>query len=558
MERMSTDHPWQAHYPVQIPWDSKITPAPLHTILLKTCQQYPNHWAIDFYGKKYRYQELLQLVNCFCKGLQEYGVVKNTKVGLLLPNCPHYIIAYYAILQTGGVVVNFNPLHSFSEIKKQALDAQVDYFITLNFKELFNKVHALQKEKIVKKIIVAHIEKTLPFPKNILFRLVNKKKTVTIIPQKNNVTFESLLENAGDFKKISVNKENNAVLQYTGGTTGHPKGAELTHAALYSNTMQAAMWFTGLKEGKERMLAVLPFFHVFSMTVVMNLSVRTATMMVIHSRFKLITVLRDIARKKITLLPAVPSIFAAINNNKRSVFFDFRTLKLGISGGAPLPVSVKRQFEKLAKCSIVEGYGLTEASPIICANPLFGKHKEGSVGLPLPATDICITRLGSDKALPAYEKGEICVRGPQLMRGYFAREKETATIFQNGYLRTGDLGYMDDEGYLYVVDRIKEMIITNGYNVYPREIEDILYEHPDVVEAAVIGMPDAIKGQKIVAIVVTRKTNILSSETLRSFVKEQLASYKIPKDIIFTKTLPKTLIGKIDKKKLIAQYRDIQ
>jgi len=343
-------------------------------------------------------------------------------------------------------------------------------------------------------------------------------------------------------------------LQYTGGTTGAPKGAMLTHANLYTNTIQTAMWFNRTEAGVERILGVLPLFHVFAMTAVMNAGIFHGAELILLPRFRIDTVLQAIHKKRPTLFPGVPTMFAAINDYKQLEKFDLYSLKFCLSGGAPLPMRVKEEFESLTGCKLVEGYGLTETSPVATVIPPFGVYKERSVGLPLPQTIVEVTALDDPmRVLPPGATGEICIRGPQVMVGYWRRPEETATTMAGGRLHTGDIGHIDEEGYIYITDRAKDLILVGGYNVYPRMVEEAILRHPAVADVAVCGIPDDYRGETVKAFIVTRPDHTLTMGDLKAFLRDKLAPFEMPRSIAIRATLPRTLIGKISRKDLIAE-----
>jgi long-chain acyl-CoA synthetase len=345
-----------------------------------------------------------------------------------------------------------------------------------------------------------------------------------------------------------------ALLQYTGGTTGLPKGAMLTHANLYANAIQTAMWFTKMVDGGERILGVLPLFHVFAMTVVMNGGLSRGAELILLPRFRLDTVLEAIHKRRPTLFPGVPTMFAAINGHKQLEKYDLSSLKFCLSGGAPLPARVKREFESLTGCMLVEGYGLTESAPVVTVNPFFGANKEGSVGLPLPGTIIEITAVDDPgRVLPPGATGEICVRGPQVMAGYRNQPEETEAALAGGRLHTGDVGFMDAQGYTYITDRIKDLILVGGFNVYPRNVEEAILRHPAVAEVAVCGIPDAYRGETVKAFIVLRPGHSLTQGELRAFLQDKLAPFEMPRMVALRDSLPRTQLGKVDRKELVAE-----
>lgn len=552
-----SDYHWLKHYPKNLEWNTTFLPRPLYSILDDTVEKYPDHLAIDFLGKEYSYTLLGDMVNRVAAGLQSIGVERETRVGIFMPNCPQYIVAYYAILKAGGTVVNFNPLYSEHEIEHQITDSNVEVMFTLNLRILYPKLKPFIGATCLRKVVVGFFQEALPLSKAALYTVAKAKDLY--LPPKNefHVTFNELLSSdpiAGDALPNILPGEHMAVMQYTGGTTGVPKGAMLTHANLYINTLQSSMWMDGLDEGQEIMLAVLPFFHVFAMTVALNLSIYNGFKIIPHPRFELKTILADIQSKRPTMFPGVSTLYATINNYKHLARYDLTSIKKCISGGGPLPLEVQQKFQELTGCSLVEGYGLTESSPVTHCNPMFGDAVEGSIGLPLPGT-IGEVINPQDRAtpMPVGEIGEICIRGPQVMRGYLNQPEETTNVLRNGRLHTGDLGYMDERGYFYIVDRLKEMIIVGGYNVYPRNVEEVIYAHEAVAECAVIGLDHPRRGQMIKAYVVLKDKAELDVDTLKQYLRENMSRYAVPHDVEFRSELPKSPIGKILKKELIAE-----
>ncbi len=547
-----TDKPWITSYPKDIKWDAEIGSHPLYSIFDNTVHNFPDKTAIDFLGKTYSYSELDGLVGAVATGLQDIGVVKGTKVGLFLPNCPQFVVAYFAILKAGGTVVNFSPLYSESELEHQLVDSETEIMITLNLKVLYPKIAPLMGRGKLRHIIVGNMVEVLPFPKSFLFPIFRATEIARVKYGTSVTKWELLCNYDYALKPVHIKPEEDiAVIQYTGGTTGTAKGAMLSHANVYANAVQASLWCNTIEGEEGKMLAVLPFFHVFAMTVVMNLSIYRGFEIIIHPRFELKHVLKDIQRKKPSLMPGVPTMYTAINNYPNIKDYDLSSLKICISGGAGLPVEVKTKFEKLTGCSLVEGYGLTESSPVNCCNPLSGVNKKGSIGLPLPQTEILIENMEqSGNFLAPNQRGELCVKGPQVMLGYWKNEAETHQTIQDGILRTGDVAYMDEDGYVFIVDRIKELIIAGGYNIYPRHVEEAIYQHEAVLEAAVIGKKDPYRGETVKAVVALKKGKKLSAEELKEFLADKLGRYEIPTHVEFRDELPKTMIGKISKKDL--------
>lgn len=547
-------HTWEGSYPAGVDWAEPIPARPLYSIFDEAVAQFAGRPCVDFLGRRYTYGEISDLVNRAAKGFQRLGVARGTRVGLCLPNSPYYLVCYFAVLKLGGIVVNFNPLYVERELATQIIDSQTEIMVTLDLAALYDKVAKMFDQAGLGQIVVCRMADILPQPKRLLFSVLKRGELAAIPADPRNVRFADLTENDGRYQPVDVDPGEVAVLQYTGGTTGVPKGAMLTHANLLANTVQVFRWFPGLQRGEERLLGVLPFFHVFAMTVVMNLGIAAGAELILLPRFELEMLLKTIHKRRPTLFPGVPTIYTAINNAPTLKKYDVSSIKFCISGGAPLPVEVKHEFEKLTGCNLVEGYGLTEASPVTNCNPIGGIDKAGSIGIPLPGTIIEI-RSPDDpgKLMPTGEKGEVCVIGPQVMAGYWKRPDDTAKTIVDGRLRTGDIGYMDRDGYVFLVDRIKDVILCGGYNVYPRNVEEAIYLHPAVVEVIVIGVPDAYRGQAPKAFVRLRDDATCTEKELKDFLADKLSKIELPREIEFRAELPKTMIGKLSKKELVAE-----
>lgn len=553
---MSKDqsYPWENHYPEGLDWRMDIPAYPVYQMLDETAANHGGSPAFDFLGFKYTWAEINDLTKRFAKGMQDMGVTKGTKVGIFLPNCPYFVIAYYALMRIGATAVNYNPLYAEKELANMIEDSETDVMITADLEILYSKMGKMLTGTRLNHIIVCRFTDVLPFPKNILFKLV-KGKELADIPENKRVTwYDALIDNDGSVKSPDINpREDVALLQYTGGTTGLPKGAMLTHANIVANTEQAGAWL-GCEAGEDKMLGVLPFFHVFAMTAVMNMSVKKAMEIIALPRFDLDQTLDLIQKKKPTVFPAVPAIINGINNHKKLSKFDLSSIKYCISGGAPLAVEVKKKFETKTGCVAVEGYGLTESSPVVCCNPRVGENKAGSIGLPFPQTVVEILDIETGKPVAVGERGELCATGPQVMKGYWNRPDATKDTLKNGRLHTGDIAIMDEQGYVFIVDRIKDMIITNGYNVYPRNVEEAIYEHPSVEECIVAGLPDAQRGEIVKAWIKCKEGRTLNAEDLKAFLKDKISSMEIPKRIEFRdEALPKTMIGKLSRKDIIEE-----
>lgn len=554
---MADAYPWLTHYPRGIDWHTRLSGRPLYTILDDAASRWGKQTALEFFGKTYSYSKLKEMVDRIARGLHEQGIGKGSRVGLFMPNCPQYVMCYFAILKVGATVVNFNPLYSEKEISHQILDANVETIVTVNLKAIYPKLVPFIGTTALKRIIGCKFEEAMGLTKRALFTAAKSKDIISYPKDQHHVLLNDLLQYPDLVVPPRIDPDKDiAVLQYTGGTTGVPKGAVLTHANLYCNAVQCTLWMNGLEPGREKMLAVLPFFHVFAMTVAMNLAIYNGLEIIIHPKFDLKTVLHDIHHKKPTLVPGVSTLYATINNYKFLNKYDLTSIKMCISGGGPLPVDVKLEFERITGCRLVEGYGLTESSPVVSCNPLFGENKTGTIGMPLPGTIIEVVDIEDDtKVLGVGEVGEICIRGPQVMRGYYNRKDETDKVIKHGRLHTGDVGLMDADGYFKIVDRLKEMIIVGGYNVYPRNIEEVLYGHEAVAEAAVIGLEHPTRGQMIKAFVVKKEGVQVDGSALRDYMKQKMSAYAVPHEVEFREVLPKSPVGKILKKELVAEEK---
>jgi long-chain acyl-CoA synthetase len=551
-------HPWLSRYPTHVDWHQHFEPAPAYKLLDDAVTRFGERHCTDFLGRTLTYREMGALVERTAGGLQALGVGKGTRVGLLMPNCPTYIVYYFAILKTGATVVNYNPLYTREELTFQVRDSETSLMVTLDLAALFPKVEALLRDGTLERAIVASFAGLLPGGKSVLFKLLKGRELAR--PDKSSVRHKivrdaDLVAQAWAFVPPAIDPEEDiAVLQYTGGTTGNPKGAMLSHANLTANAAQGVAWASGLGEGQERVLAVLPFFHAFGMTVVMNFGLMLGAEIVLMPRFVLNDAMHLIHKARPTVMPGVPTMFIAILGHPKRASYDLSSLKYCVSGGAPLPIEVKREFEALTGCKVVEGYGLSEASPVVTCNPPDGPVKAGSIGQPLPGTIVSLRDLADPAVEVAVgEKGELCLKGPQVMQGYWRRPEETAQQFVGEFLRTGDVGIMDEEGFIFIVDRIKDLIISSGYNVYPRRIEDALYEHAAVEEATVIGIHDDYRGEAPKAFVKLRTGATASVDDLRRHLEGKISKIEMPAEIELREVLPKTMIGKLSKKELKAE-----
>ncbi|MGQ0456187.1 MAG: long-chain-fatty-acid--CoA ligase [Hyphomicrobium sp.] len=551
-------HPWLADYPSDVDWNMKIPIAPLPTLVEDAARRFPANPALGFLGKTTTYATLAADVDQVAAGLQRAGVVKGTKVGLFLPNTPTFFVYYYAILKAGGVVVNFNPLYTLEELTFQVKDSETEIMVTHDLAALFGKVEELMSRGVLARTIVVPFAGLLPRAKATLFKLLKRKELANVAASRvKDRIIDGVALARGDYRftPVPINPlEDVAVLQYTGGTTGTPKGAMLTHANLYANTIQINSWAGELVEGEERILGALPLFHVFAMTVVMNVGIAKAAKIILMPRFQLVEALKLLHSEKPTMMPAVPTIFTAMLNYPKIKNYKLSSLRFCISGGAPLPMEIKQRFEALSGSSVVEGYGLSEASPVLTCNPINGLVVPGSIGPPLPQTVISLRDLDDPtREVAQGERGELCAIGPQVMKGYWKKPNETANQFVGDYLRTGDVAIMDGHGYFSIVDRIKDLIICSGYNVYPRRIEEAIYEHPAVEEVTVIGVKDSYRGEAPKAFIKLKSGLTATQADIMRHLEVKISKIELPAAIEFRDALPKTMIGKLSKKELVAE-----
>ncbi|MBM3513957.1 MAG: long-chain fatty acid--CoA ligase [Alphaproteobacteria bacterium] len=543
--------PWLKNYPSFAPWDAPLPVVPAFAGFLNAVRNYPENVCLEFMGNFWTYAEVGHMAARAAKGLQDLGVTKGARVALMLPNTLYYVAVYMGTLMAGATVVNVNPLYAERELEHLVKDSGADILITLDLGSMYPKAHKILTSTKLKKLIVCSMADALPWRSGVLFSVFKRGSVAKIDDAPNIMWFDDLLSNRGDYVKPAIDCHNDvAVLQYTGGTTGVPKAAMLSHANVAANTHQVARWHKNPVLGEERFLAAIPFFHVFAMTVAMLSAFEYGAAIIMMPRFDLKDCLKTIHKRKPTCFPAVPTIFMAINNAPDVANYDLTSIKLCISGGAPLPVEAKKEFERITGCVLVEGYGLSETSPVVCTNPTEGENKAGSIGLPMPGTIVEIRSLDTGDPVPIGERGELCVRGPQVMMGYWNKPDETANVLKDGLLRTGDVAIMDDQGYFFIVDRIKDMINCSGYKVYPRVVEEAIHLHPAVAETTVIGIDDKYRGQAPKAFVKLKAGTKLTQDELLVFLKDKLSPMERPAEIEFRDVLPKTLIGKLSKKEL--------
>ncbi|MFS0671218.1 long-chain-fatty-acid--CoA ligase [Peribacillus frigoritolerans] len=555
-----SNKPWQAIYPEQIPAVLSYEDKPLYSFLKESAEEFPDKVSIHFQGKELTFREVHESALKFAAYLKSIGLQKGERVAVMLPNCPQGVISFFGILMAGGVVVQTNPTYTERELEYQMKDSGAKMILVMDI--LFPRVSAVASRTDIEHIIVTAIKEYLPFPKNLIYPFIQKKQygiVINVEHEGNHHLFSEIMKRKiteeVDTVPIDVNNDL-ALLQYTGGTTGFPKGVMLTHKNLLANTKMCNAWLYKNKRGEERILAILPFFHVYGMTTVLVLSVMEGNTMIIMPKFDVEATLKTIQKQKPTMFPGAPTMYIGLLNHPDIAKYDLSSINACISGSASLPLEVQEQFEKITGGKLVEGYGLSETSPVTHANFIWDQPRvKGSVGLPWPDTDSAILSLESNEELPPNEIGEIAIKGPQVMKGYWNRPDETEKTFKNGWLLTGDLGYMDEQGFFYVVERKKDTIIAGGFNIYPREVEEVLYEHEAIQEVVVAGIPDPYRGETVKAYVVLKKNAKVTEEELNEFARKNLASYKVPRSYEFRDELPKTTIGKILRRVLIEEEK---
>lgn len=555
-------------YPIGTRWNIELPHTDLVQFMAETWQKYANHACLDFLGKKYTYQELSQLIDKATAGLQGMGVTRGTKIGLYMPNTPYYPILFFAALKAGATVVNVCPMNTLPELRAQAKDSGMTILVTLDLKEHFENASQLCEEGTVSQLVLCRMEEMLPFFKAHAYRILRASHIAKTEDSKASITsFKELTQSNRSVIAVSLNPEDIAVLQYTGGTTGSPKGAMLSHANLVANILQIEEYFKAsadkpsshslIRAGKERVLSSIPYFHIFGMTVSMLSNLRMGgELLILPDPRNTKEALKTIQEKKATLFPAVPRLLQALSEHPRTKMTDLSQLQTVISGGAALPDNIKTSFETASQTQgvIKQGYGLTETSPVVASNPPYGLNKPESVGLPIPRTAIKITDPDNpNRTLMIGEVGEICIQGPQVMKGYYNRPEETAEALHNGWLRTGDLGYLDADYYLHIVDRKKRLILVNGFNVYPTQIEHAISQHPSVAECMVICVSDPRSGEAAKAFIRLKHphSHPCSIQQMQAFLSETLSRSEMPKYIEFVhEELPKTSVGKPDWKRM--------
>ncbi|ACO45707.1 long-chain fatty acid--CoA ligase [Deinococcus deserti] len=553
------DRPWLSHYEAGVPHDFTPSDRTLPQVLERAASQFPDRVALEFLGAKTTYRQLLQDALRFASALQSLGVRPGERVAIMLPNCPQFVVAFYGTLLAGAVAVNTSPLYTPNELQHQLRDSSSETLVMLD--AFFPRYQEIAGNVSVKRVIVTGIQDALPFPKNILYPIKARKDGTWVNVKAGGTVhgYKALLgRQAPRPQPVALRSQDLALLQYTGGTTGVPKGAMLTHRNLIANSEQSRAWMSDLKEGQEITLAAIPFFHVYGMTVAMNLSVLIgATIVLVPNPRDIPMVLAQIQASGATLFPGVPTLYNAINNHPDTPRFKLTSIRACISGSAPLMAETARRFREITGgANLVEGYGLTETSPVTHVNPIFGEQHEGSIGLPLPGVDALVMNNQEQPVAPG-EIGELWVAGPQVMLGYWQKPEETAKTMREAYgrtwLLTGDMAVMDEDGYFRIVDRKKELIIAGGFNIYPREVEEVLMKHPAVLEAAAVGVPDTYRGESVHAVVVLKPGQQATEADVIAHCRTELSAYKVPRSVEFRSELPKTAVGKILRRQLASE-----
>ena len=550
-------YPWLKSYPPEVDWAAALPSKPLYDLLDEAACLHTARPCVEFRGRQFTFVEIKLLSDKAAKGLLDAGFKPGMKLGLFLPNCPYFVVFYYAGLKAGGTIVNYNPLYAEDEIARQIENSGTDFMVTLDLALLLNKFSTMLERTKLKRIIVCSLAEQLSTVASLLFRTVKWRDIVAVPRNEHYIQGRNLLNNDGVFTPVTVDPQTAvAVLQYTGGTTGVPKAATLTHANVYANAMQCKRWFYVADNPDNKSVGILPLFHALAMTSIMNWSLAVGGSVLLEPRFDAAKLLALIHRRKPTVLVGVPTLFTALMNVPDFDKYDLSSLKFCISGGAALPLKVQQDFESKAGVSIWEGYGLSEASPACCINPVHVPNRSGSVGLPLPSTVCEVVSIEDRRTLLKIgETGEICFRGPQVMQGYWENPAATAEVIIDGRLHTGDIGHMDADGYVFITDRLKEMITVSGYKVYPRQVEEAIYQHPSVKECAVFGIDDDYSGQSIRVAICLRDGAALSAGELDAFLEKRLSRLEKPKTYDFRSELPKTAVGKIYKKILMEEQK---
>ena len=554
------DYPWLKHYDKGVPHTIDYPKVPLFYFLEENSRKYPNQPCTIFKGAVVTYKEMNDITDSLAGALAKLGVKKGDRVGIFMPNTPQFVMGYFAILKAGGVVVAINPLYTAPEIEHQVNDAGVEIMLAMS--NYYNLMKKVQPKTKIKKLIVTNLKETLPPLLKILFTLAKEKKGgFRVQLQAGDIWMQDLIAQSktGDRPKLKITPDDTALFQYSGGTTGISKGAIAMHRNLVANTLQIKSWMVNLNEGHEIVLMALPLFHVYGMVAGMLFAMAAgASMVMVPNPRDLHDVLGNIKKYHPTIFPGVPTLYNAINNHPDVIAgkYDLKSIKACVSGSAPLMRETKEKFEALSGGVVFEGYGLSEAPTATHCNPLLGENRTGSIGLPMPDVEAKIISLDDGKTeMKVGEIGELVIKGPLVMKGYHNMPTETKNTLRNGWLYTGDIARMDEDGYFYIVDRKKELIKPGGYQVWPREVEEAIIANPKVLDVGVAGIPDPYRGETVKAWVVVKPGQTMTEEDVKEWCKDKLAKYKIPTHVEFRSELPKTTVGKILRRELVAQHK---
>ncbi len=545
---------WKTRYNHPTQWDQFYSPLSMPGMFFRSAGRWADANMLDFMGRKYSYSEVAAGVIRVAKGLQDLGAGKGDRIGLFLPNVPHYVSAYYGAMAIGATVVNFSPLYTVEELSHQVEDSGTKILFTLSATAVFPTAYEVLQQSSLERLVVGSVAGALPGAKALFYSLFRRKEN-SPQPEDDRITaFSDLIDNFGDYKAPNIHPEKDiALLQYTGGTTGRPKGAMCSHQNLTANARQVNSMDPFIDE-EDRLMGVLPFFHVFANTAVLNRTVQRGGEIVMLPRFDAKQTLKAITRNKITAMPGVPTMYQALLDHPDIDKTNFSSLKVCVSGGAPLPQELKKKFEAKTGARLVEGYGLTESCGVVSCNPYEGLNKAGTIGQPVPGTLVrLVDKEDPTKQVPEGEPGELVFSGPQVMQGYWNLPEEDEQVFVDGFLRTGDVAQIDEDGYIRIVDRIKDMIAVGGFKVFPSQVEDVLYKHDAVKEALVIGIPDDYRGESPKAYVALEEGSEVSGEELKDWLNPQLGKHQKVADVVVRDSLPKTMIGKLDRKALRAE-----
>jgi len=555
-----SDRPWTKQYDDGVPKTIDYPDITLIDLLNESAQKYPEAPCTIFKGAKISYSEMEEKTSRLAAGLANLGVKKGDRVGIFMPNTPQFVIAFFAILKLGGIVVATNPLYSQREIEHQANDAGVEIMLVMS--NFYNTIKSAQPNTKIKTVVVTNIKETLSPVLAFLFSLTKEKKGgFRVQLAEGDIWMKDLIarHTPEERPEVDISPDDMALFQYSGGTTGVPKGAIALHRNLVANSIQVRSWIPEGKDGEEVFLMAIPLFHVYGMVAGMCFAIRLASSMVmIPNPRDLTDVLDSIEKYGVTLYPGVPTMYNAINNHPdvQAGKYNLSSIKACISGSAPLLLETKEKFEALTGGKLVEGFGLSETPTATHCNPLNGKNPPGSIGLPFPDVEVRIISLDDEvTVLGVDEIGELVIRGPQVMYGYHNMPTETANTLRDGWLYTGDIASMDNEGYFYIVDRKKEVIKPGGFQVWPRTVEEAIAENPKVLEVGVAGIPDPHRGETVKAWVVLIEGESATEDEIKEWCKERLAKYEVPTQVEFRDELPKTTVGKILRRELVASEK---